>query len=347
MSPYDPGLWISTTRKHLYITVYVDDFKIVAECLEDANWLLNTLKEHFEITDLGRVERYLGMDVEFKDNGTIRLSQRPYIEDVLESFGMEDANPASTPFEAGSIIDDKHDPSNSEFTIKEYQRGVGCIQYLATKTRPELSRVASFLAQYNAAPTPKCWKAFKHALRYLRSSIDKGIEFYRKGDNEEHGAMPSLSPIGYSDSDWAGPHNEARKSTSGFIFSLSGGPISWKSTKQTCTALSTNEAEYVAASEAAREAAWIRNILTDSAIGDQQPITIYMDNKGAIDLTKVEAVTKRSKHIDVRFHYTRELITHGSIRIEHVPTTAMAADGLTKPLNAIKFKAFRDLIGVK
>src|SRR5882762_1916499 len=324
VSPYDSGLWIHTTRRHLYISSHVDDFGIIAEISEEAYWTAQQLQTRFELKDVGPMRRYLGMEVAKLNNGDLKLTQTPYIEDLLASFGMASAHPVKSPMDAGLLIDDDPDPTIDK---KEYQRGTGSLQWLCCKTRPELSRVASLLATYNAKPTNKCWTALKHALRYLAGSKTRGITM-KKGV----GDLPY--PVGHSDSDWAGPLTDSRKSVSGHVFLLGNTPILWKSRKQTCVALSSNEAEYIAASEAAREAKWLRGLLDDMNLYAARPLPPFelcMDNKGASDLIGLQLGTNRSKHIDTRFHFTRDLVATGVLKITLVPSKDNAADGFTKP----------------
>ena len=182
----------------------------------------------------------------------------------------------------------------------------------------------------------------KHALRYLAGSKTRGITM-KKGV----GDLPY--PVGHSDSDWAGPLTDSRKSVSGHVFLLGNTPILWKSRKQTCVALSSNEAEYIAASEAAREAKWLRGLLDDMNLYAAKPLPPFelcMDNKGASDLIGLQLGTNRSKHIDTRFHFTRDLVATGVLRITLVPSKDNAADGFTKPLRAENFERFLDLIGL-
>ncbi|KAL1955926.1 hypothetical protein VTO42DRAFT_7911 [Malbranchea cinnamomea] len=286
------------------------DFDQVPANQVDADWIINSLKSKLQLKDLDLMSQYLSMEVT-QTEGSIQLTQRRHIMKLLEEFRMQNAHPALTPIDPGLIINDQPKP-DAGFTKEEYQSGVGSIQYLATQTRPDIARAASLLG---------------------------GI-IYTKSDRD-------FIPYGYSDSDWAGPRNGKRSSTSGYVFCLANGPISWRSAKQTYVATSSNEAEYIAVSEAAKEAVWIRNMLTDLKLMSHIPIKIYMDNHGAIDLTKINALTRRSKHIDVRFHYTREQVTNRTIEIDPVPTYQIAADGLTKPLQPAKFKVFLDVIGIK
>ncbi|EDN05271.1 predicted protein [Histoplasma mississippiense (nom. inval.)] len=292
-SPYDPALWRHTSRNHLYMTIYVDDLHIIAEDPADADWLVDTLANKLEIKDLKEPSKYLGMEVERRPDGAIKLTLRRYIDRLVQDFRLDDAVPVPTPILEGLKIDD----------------------------------------------TPVC--------RTRRRVHQKAIPTRSPKNEIDEFPNASYLPIGYTDSDWAGPLNGERKSTSGFIFKLAGAPISWRSSKQPCVSLSSNEAEYVALSEAVREATWLRNMMMELGfVTAKDPLPIRADNKGSIDLATVAAITARSKHIDTRFHYSRTQLNEGVISIKHVPTEDMVADGLTKPLSTVAFRHFIDLLGL-
>lgn len=289
---------------------------------------------------MGQIKHYLGMDVRIQPDG-IFPGQGTYAEELIRSFGMEAAHTHKTPLDSGLVIDDEPD---EETNTREYQRGTGCLQWLATKTRPDIAHAACLLAQYNSAPTRKCWNALMHVIRYLRGSAHRGL-FYPKGDQQVNNAP---IPVGYSDSDWAGS-NTGRKSIGGYVFLLAGSPISWQAKKQTCIATSSNEAEYMAASEAAKEACWIRRVFGECVRFKQEPtvsaLSLNMDNQGAIALTSSDG-TKRSKHIDIRFHHIRDLQQQGVLVVKGVQSRDMAADGLTKILRTEAFERFLSLISM-
>jgi hypothetical protein len=338
VSPHDSGLFVHAIKK-LYITTHVDDFKIVAEYTEDATQALQDLKDRFEIKEVPEFKRYLGMIIKTMPTG-IRLSQEDYIDDLVNHYGLHDAHPTKAPLDPGTVIDDG--PGTIE-NIHEYQHGTGSLQYLATKTRPDISRAACFLAEFNSAPTAKCWAALMHVIKYLKGTRTLGIE-YQRDISTKIGP-----PLAYSDSDWGGPHTKARRSVGGYVFKLAGGPIAWQAKRQTCVATSSNEAEYIAVSEASREARWIREIMKDLRLFDESPapsILMHMDNKGAIDLTTSDVKTKRSKHIDIRYHYTRDMVAQGIIQIRQIPTADMVADGFTKPLGSEAHSKFLRLLGL-
>lgn len=335
--PYDAGLFIHKTRPHLYITTHVDDFQLVAERADDIEWTKNALAKEWEIKDVSDMTYYLGMEVELKD-GCIHLNQREYIKDLVQSFGLENAHSQTTPLPSGLVIDDLPDDT---IIIREYQRGTGKLQWLAVKTRPDIAEAAGMLARYNTKPTKKCWNALMHVIRYLKGTIDEGIVYY------PHTQMiTNPLPKGFADSNWGGP-NAGRKSVGGFIFLYGGSPISWKSKIQSCVATSSNEAEYMEGSEAAKEAVWLRRVCIEMGITkpDSPPIELYMDNEGAIALSSTEG-TKRSKHIDVRFHHVRDLQALGLVSIESIRSRENPADGLTKSLSTPDHRHFLHLINM-
>lgn len=177
-------------------------------------------------------------------------------------------------------------------------------------------------------PTTEHMSAVKQILRYVKGTINLGCT-YRKGKE-------GLVLHGYSDSDMAGDVDD-RKSTTGMVFYLGPNPISWNSQKQKVVALSSCEAEYIAASTAACQAVWLRRLLADLAKREVQKVSLKIDNQAAISLCKNPVHHERSKHIDTRFHHIRECIEEGMIEVQHVNTNDQLADILTKSLGRQKF----------
>jgi hypothetical protein len=197
------------------------------------------------------------------------------------------------------------------------------------------------LAQFNTKPTPTTVSAYKRVLAYLKGTRDVGINF-------KLGADTLPRPVAYTDADWGGPLTPGRRSCSGHVVLLAGGPISWRSHLQTSVALSSNEAEYMAASDAARELEWLTRLVNDMGLyaADADPIVFYMDNRGAQDLIRTSLVPKRSKHIDIRYHYVRDIASRGIIKPTSIGTKEMAADGFTKPLPEEPFRRFVGQLGL-
>ena len=341
-SAYDSALWCHCDRHHLYVSTHVDDFQIYCESASDGKWFLSSLAAKFAMKDAND-EKYLGVTVHRSpDRAITTLSQRDYALDLVNSFGLGDAHPVKLPMDPDMIIDDSPDPN---INIREYQRGTGGLNWLSTKTRPDITRTSRYLSRFNARPTPKSWQTLKHCLRYVKGSLDYSIIF--SGHD-----IPSPFPTAFSDSDWGGPHTGNRRSVTGYVFLLAGGPIAWNSQTQTSVALSSNEAEYMAASDVSRDAVWLRNLFFDFNVTPSSsdipfpPLPIYLDNAGALSMTGDTLVTKRSKHIDIRFHYVREKVQDGLVRFSHCSSNDNVADGLTKPLRADKFSRFLHLLGI-
>ena len=174
-------------------------------------------------------------------------------------------------------------------------------------------------------------------MRYIHGTVDVGLKFQRND-------KPSQYSVGYVDSDYAGDLDK-RRSTTGYVFTMAGGPVSWRSTLQSTVALSTTEAEYMAVTEAFKEAIWLHGLINDLGIS-QEHITVLCDSQSAICLAKNSVHHARTKHIDVRFHFVREILNEGDILLEKISTADNPADMMTKVVSGIKFQHFLDLINI-
>ena len=205
-----------------------------------------------------------------------------------------------------------------------YASAIGSIMYAMLCTRPDVSYALSMTSRYQVDPGERHWITVKNILKYLRKTKDTFLIY---GGEEE------LIVTGYTDASFQTDKDDYR-SQSGYVFCLNGGAVSWKSSKQATVADSTTEAEYIAASEAAKEAVWIRKFITELEVVPSiiDPIELYCDNNGAIAQAKEPRSHQRSKHILRRFHLIRDIIERGDVRICKVPTDDNIADPLTKPL---------------
>lgn len=315
------------------IAVYVDDLIIMTTTVEEMQRIKASLSKNFKMKDLGSLHYCLGISVEQHEDG-IKLSQKQYIEKLLERYGLQDANPVSTPMDLNVklVANDGSNPVE----VAKYQSVVGSLLYAAVATRPDISQAVGVLSRFNSAPTQTHLTAAKRVLRYLKGTVNLGLQ-YKEGENSE--------VTGYSDADWA-REMDNRRSTTGNVFIMSGGPISWLSQRQSIVALSTAEAEYVALSSACQEAVWLQRLLTDIHGDVGKPITIKEDNQGAIAIAKNPVGHKRTKHIDIRYHFVREQVQKGVIEIEYLNTKEMLADLFTKPLARGQFEYLRSMIGI-
>lgn len=218
---------------------------------------------------------------------------------------------------------------------KEYRGLVGSLQYLSF-TRPDLCYAVNRLSQYMHMPTTEHWAAVKRILRYLAGTLDHGI-FLRKGN--------SLSLHAYSDADWGGDMDDL-VSTNGYIVYLGQHPISWSSKKQNGVARSSTEAEYRSVANTSCELQWICSLLAELGIHLSQVPVIYCDNVGATYLCANPVFHSRMKHIAIDYHFIRNQVQSGALRVVHVSTHDQLADGLTKPLSRAAFHNISAKIGV-
>ena len=219
-------------------------------------------------------------------------------------------------------------------TSYSYAEVVGSLLYLSVCTRPDIAQAVGAQARHVSKPTMRHWLALKGVLRYLAGTQDYGLVFT--------GSKSSLEV--YCDADYAGDP-DTRRSTTGYVFIMYGGVVSWSSRLQPSVALSTAEAEYMAAATATKEALWLRILLKDQECQDET-VNIKCDNQGAIQLGKNPIASQRSKHIDVRYHFVREHVQSGDVIFKYCATQEMVADILTKPLPRAKFVFCREKMGV-
>ncbi len=216
-----------------------------------------------------------------------------------------------------------------------YNECVGSLFYLSVCTRPDIAQVVGALARYMAAPIVEHWEAALGVVRYLVGTADYGLTF--GGRNE--------TLVGYCDADYAGDL-DSRRSTTGYVFLMFGGAVSWSSRLQPTVAVSTVEAEYLSAGQAVKEALWFQKLGADLIL-NLGHVQIYCDNQGAIQLLKHPIASQRSKHIDMIHHFARERVARKEINFVFCRTEDMKADILTKALAPGKFKKCRKMIGIE
>lgn len=322
----------------IILALYVDDILIASndnQMLKDEK---ENLSKRFEVEDLGCAKYCLGMLIQRdRDNRTLSISQKSYLEKVLKRFNMYDSKPVSTPMEVGKTYR-KTEEDEEIFDIKQYQAAIGSLNYAMIATRPDICSSVGILSQFMSKPSKEHWQGVKRILRYIKGTIDYGLTFDANNSN------PKL--LGYADADWAGD-TESRRSTSAYIFQLAGATISWRSQKQSVVALSTTEAEYISVSSAAQEAIWLRRLLKSLSVDVSEPTVINEDNQGTICLTKNPTTHARTKHIDIKYHFIREKVQSKEIELKYCATDKMIADIFTKSLPRQKFQELSSLMGIK
>lgn len=333
ISKFEPCLFTKISGNvKIIVTVYVDDFLIFSNCTEETEKLKTVLSSKFKLKDLGSVRRYLGMRINVnKKCKTITVDQQEYIEQLLSRFDMSDCKPIHTPIESKLNIE-----KSESCTINiPYQNLIGSLMYLAVLTRPDIAYSLSYLSQFNNCYNENHFIYAKRVLQYLQRTKHYCLKYSKE----------SVELKGFVDADWASDSLD-RKSYTGFCFTMNGSVISWQSRKQKTVSLSSTEAEYVALSEASREAVYLGNLMYEIT-GKQCVIKLQCDNQSALKLATSHQAHNRSKHIDVRFHYVRDAIKNKLIEIEYISTEEMPADLLTKGLSFVKHYKFMEMIGLK
>jgi ribonuclease HI len=338
VSAFDPCVYIHA-KKQLIISVHVDDIRIYAANQQLIDEFREELSDTFTITSEDPDALYLGMHIEHDHgHGTIKIHQSEYVRRLTDRFDFTRLPTAKTPCDHRDKLhrDDKN-TATAQFR-KEYLQKFGSLNYLPAMTRIDLAYAASLYGRYNANPNQTHLDAITRAYAYVQATREVGITYMKE--------PPQL--LGYCDADWAGCP-DTRRSTTGYVFTLAGGPVSWSSTVQKVVALSTCEAEYMALAEAVKEALWITRFINDLQTDVQFtkfPITIHVDNESAIKLSKNPEFHQRSKHIDIRHHFLREHIRNGNIKVTWISGKENPADMLTKPLDHIKFSTICQNLGL-
>ena len=275
---------------------------------------------------------FLGLEVMQLDSG-IFISQKRYAKEVLKKFGMDKSNLVLNPTVPGVKID--KDDTGVTVNSSMFKQLVGSLIYLTT-TRPDLMYAVSVVSRYMAKPTEMHLMAAKRILRYVQGTMCFGI-FYQRSGNQEL--------VGYTDSDYAGCIDD-RKSTSGYAFILSNAAVAWSSRKQPIVTLSTTETEFVAASACACQLIWMKRVLSKLDYNGSKSPVIFCDNSSTIKLSKNPVMHGKSKHIDVRFHFLRDLVNEGKVQLNYCGTKQQIADIFTKPLKLEVFQELRKKLGV-
>ena len=282
----------------LVIPVFIDDITLASNSQKKIDSTIKELESHFKLRNLGPTSWLLGIKITRDlSQHSISLSQHQYITDILNQYGFADCNPISTPMDSGLVLQKTETLSDEdkEFMSKvPYLSAVGSLTYLAQSTRPDIAYAVGTLARYNSNPAPIHWKAVKHVFRYLQGT--KNYELVYKPTKEEE------LFITYSDSNH-GACKDTGRSTGGYVVKIGTGAVSWSSKLQSVVALSTTEAEYIAAVEAGKELKWMRSLLGEFGYKFDNASTLCIDNMSSINVSKNPEHHGRMKHLDLKFHW--------------------------------------------
>lgn len=293
----------ANTMDYCLLLIYVDDIIVAAKEEREIRQIERQISSIFDMRNIGDIKFYLGIQITRADDGIFSINQEKYINKVVHDSGMEDSKISNIPISFGY---EKLQGEDNDIlpTNEMYQKWIGSLLYIALNTRPDIAVGVNLLSQKVSKPTNNDWTELKRVIKYL-----KGTAKYKLA-MAIHTSDHELS--GYADANWA-ESTINRRSNSGYLFKLNGGVISWSSRKQKCVALSSTEAELIALTEASKEGIWIRRLLNEIDRIVCDPMTIYEDNQSCLKLIENNNASNRSKHIDTKYFFIKDLIKQNII----------------------------------
>lgn len=299
--------------------------------------------------------QHVGLKLTRLSCGGIKLSNPKGVNQLVAQQGLSDAHPTVMPYVVSADLTAAK-PQEVILPLKPYQTVTGSLRFMSDSTHPILAWIVGVLGRHLHAPTERHMTAAKHAVRFLKGNPDAGTSFTHRGP---------LHIEGYSDSDYASDPDTRRSITGGLILA-SGQPVTWMSARQKTVTHSSTEAEYIAADTGTRTLVWLLKFADELDVPlvkrqrtlriSDKPATRYhdgeiipdhrpeaqlkIDNTGAIAIAQASSPTRRTKHLDVRYHYIQEIVHKGIIKLAQVPTTEQLADAFTKPIGRVKFNEF-------
>ena len=341
VSTADPGVFHAHINNHrIIIAVHVDDCAITSSSGELMQDFKRRINEHHSITDLGPIHWLLGIKVtRDRETRTISLSQQSYIDTIIRRFNLHEAKAIPTPIVPGISYSSKGGPADKTEAARmdktPYRQAIGSLMYVAVTTRPDISFAVSMLSQFLENPREAHWEAVKRVFRYLAGTRGHALTY----GGERH------ELTGYTDADGSG--QDHRRAISGFAYLIDGGAVSWRLRKQELVELSTAEAEYVAATHAAKEGIWLQHLIHELYDVVITPTTLHCDNQAALTLATTDNFHARTKHIDIRYHFIRHCVETGAFKLIYCPTDDMVANIFTKALPGWKVKGHTAALGLR
>lgn len=343
-SSYDNCVYFKEYNKgnFVYLLLYVDDMLVACKDKKQIDATKVLLKGEFDMKELGVARKILGMEItRDRNNKRIWLSQKSYVDKVLKTYHMQNRKAVVTPLAQHFKLSSQDCPK-CEDDVKymeniPYASVVGSLMYMMVCTRPDIGYAVSLVSRYLSNPGKNHWEAAKWILRYLNGTRNYGLLFGRGCDN---GSVIQ----GFVDADFAKDLDKGRSIT-GYAFMVLGSLVSWKASLQHVVALSTTESEYIALTEGVKEAIWLKGFVSELGIDNVQAV-VHCDSQGAIQLSRNSIFHERTKHINVKLHFIRDIVQSKEIEIKQVDTKDNAADMLTKVLPSFDFENCLGILGI-
>ena len=327
----DTTLFTKTKGKDLFVCqIYVDDIIFGSTNRAMSLDFSKVMEKKFEMSMEGELKLFLGLQIKQMKNG-IFISQEKFAKDIIKKFDLTEAKPMKTPMQTNGHLD--LNKTGKAVDLKEYRSMIGSLLYLCA-SRPDIMLSVCMCARFQADPKEEHRTAVRRIIRYLLHTPGFGL-WYPKG--------APFELIGYSDSDYAGCKVD-RKSLGTCQF-LGRSLVSWSSKKQNSVALSTAEAEYIAAENCCAQLLWMKQTLKDFNVSLSQ-VPLLCDNESAIKLANNPVQHQRSKHIEVRHHFLRDYVEKKDIQLCYCKTDDQLADIFTKPLDESRFCKLRHELNI-
>ncbi|CAI7839763.1 unnamed protein product [Closterium sp. NIES-53] len=323
-------------ERRSFMVVYVDDIIIFSPFSDLVKEVMLKLQDKFKCKALGDVSLYLGFHIEQDvEKRCMRMHQRKHLEALAAKFGQSEGHVA-TPFPSGlKCVKGPEEESVGEEERRRFHSLVGSLMYAAVNTRPDIAFATGHLARVVQFPNEEQVAAGMRVAKYLGQTPTVGLQYSAAAQRRQKGAdgvePVSLFLTAFSDASYAS-EPEDMTSVGGFICCVGGGPTAWESKKQVDQALSSVESEYMALFRAVREIVWQRRLLAELGKEQQGPTPFYCDSQGAIALAKNPVLHGLTKHMRVKWHWTRSMVAAGEVELHYVKTTRQPADMMTKRL---------------
>ena len=330
----DPCVYIKGegTSDMVYMLLYVYDMLVASKDKLGIQRLKESLAAEFEMKDLGAANRILGMDiVRDRNKGILKLSQGRYLEQVLRTFNMSESKAVTTPlgcqFKLKALTEEESKGESELMSEVPYASAVGSLMYAMVGSRPDLAHAVGVVSRFMGNPGRKHWEAVKWIFRYVKGTLDFGLTFTKNTE---------FKVVGYTDADYA-TDLDRRRSVTGYVFQVGGNTVSWRSGLQHIVALSTTESEYMALTEGFKEALWLKRFVSELGFL-QDEAKVFSDSQSAIHLAKNGGFHERTKHIDTKLYFIRDVNEAGDVTLHKIHTSANPADLLTKAVPGNKLE---------